>query len=349
MSTARRRKSKKKKSGTNKRFLKILPYILIGFVFIFLVYRIIVLISFKIDCSSISKSTLSHDQGMISDLYIFETEGSISNIEVLIYSKDQKNILKISIPTSIYVSPEYVDDVPIASLESVGEFLEYGKGKEYTIGYLSDLLGIKFNNYVWLVDSSDNSKELFKDLSVWSVLFNFKYSHELRGNVNSNLPILNLITHINFLSSLTGEYMSEDMDILNCCVNEVVIGGDNKQVHFDKGGFDSEISKYLESLTSSEVQRERVNVEVYNASDISGLASTYARKIRHTGCRILRYDNAPSLSESTIIYVPEPEEYHESLELIRDVMGEGVEVRNDRPQFITTGDIVVVLGKDISD
>ena len=348
MPTAKKRKVKRK-SGDEKRLLKISPYILLSFIFFFLVYRAIVLISFKVDCSNVPTSILSKDRGMISDLFVFENDGKVSNIEILVYGNDKKNMLKLTVPTWIYVSEESVDEFPISSLQSVGEFLNYGSGKEYTVEYLSDLFGIKFDSYVWLVDSSESIEDFQEDLSVWSILFDFKYSEELKGHIYSNLPILNLITQVNYISSVMGDYDYKEVDMSNCCLKEVVVSGDNKQQHFDKRAFDSEFSKYVDDLVSREVEMERVNVEVYNASDISGLASRYARKIRHTGCRILRYDNAPNLFENTVIFVPELEGYENSLGLVRDVMGEGVELRYGRPQFITTGDIVVVLGKDLGE
>jgi hypothetical protein len=51
--------------------------------------------------------------------------------------------------------------------------------------------------------------------------------------------------------------------------------------------------------------------------------------------------------EETVIYIPEPDGYEESLALVRDVVGENVKIQYERPTFITTGDIVVVLGTDI--
>jgi hypothetical protein len=143
------------------------------------------------------------------------------------------------------------------------------------------------------------------------------------------------------------EYNTEILDISVCCTEEVILSSNNTYPRFDRGSFDTELSNYIPQLVSREVEQERVNIEVYNASDISGLASTVARKISHTGCRILRYDNAPVLYDKSIIYVPEPGNYTNSLILVRDVLGMGIEVRNERPTFITTADIVVVLGKDM--
>jgi hypothetical protein len=339
-------KNRKKKQGVS--FTKLLPYIIAVLVVVFLLYRIVVLIGFKVDCSDIPTGTLSENSAIVNTLFVFEQEEKIVNMEVVTYSKDQKKVLRMEIPTSVYVTEEGIDSFPISSTKSVGEFLDHGSGKRYTTEYIGDLLGLKFDNYVWLVNSSTKTDEFLSKLSIWSILFDFGYNKELKDNLYSNLPILNLIKEVNFLNQVLANYQYESMDILECCIEQVVVSGDRKEARFNKREFDQEFSKYISQLVSREVERERVNVEVYNASNITGLASEYARKVRHTGSRILRFDNSPNIYEKTIIFVPEPQGYSNSLALIRDLVGYGVEVRYERPSFITTGDIVLILGTDIS-
>jgi hypothetical protein len=346
--TARKRREKKNSKKKDIKWIRIWPFILGSIIFLFLIYRIFVLISFKVNCSNIPTDMLSKNNSLITDVFIFENEEKITSLEIIIYSQDQKKLLKINIPTSIYVTEDGVDSYPISSMNAVGEFLEHGLGKEYTVNYLSSLLGLKFDNYVWLTNNSSDTTDFLSKLSIWSILFDFKYNYELKDNLYSNLPILNLIEEVNFINQISSNYQFESVDILDCCIDQFVISGSRKEVRFNTKKFDSEITKYIKELVSKEVERERVNVEVYNASDVSGLASEYARKIRHTGCRILRYDNSPNLYESTVIYVPELEGYENSLSLVRDVVGENIEIIEGRPKFITTGDIVVVLGKDLS-
>ena len=329
-------------------FVRLLPYI-IGFLFLlFLLYRVTVLISFKVDCSAIPKETLSTNSAIVNTLFVFEQEGRIVNMEVVTYSKDQKRILRIELPTSVYVTEEDIDSFPLSSVKSVGEFFSHDLGRRYTVEYMGDLLGLKFDNYVWLVDGSTKTDEFLSNLSIWSILLDFGYNKELKGNLYSNLPILNLIRETNFLNQVLTNYEYESMDILECCIEQVVVSGDRKEARFQKREFDQEFSKFISQLVSKEVERERVNVEIYNASNITGLASEYARKVRHTGSRILRFDNSPNIYERTVIFVPEPEGYSNSLALIRDLVGYDVEVRYERPSFITTGDIVLILGTDIS-
>ncbi|KUK77883.1 MAG: coiled-coil [candidate division WS6 bacterium 34_10] len=346
--TARRRKRNKNSKKVNIPVKKYLPYILIFLVVAFLIYRVVLLLSFKVDSTQIPKENLSTDSSMVNSLFVFEQDEKIVYMESITYSSSQNNILRIPIPTDIYVTEDEVDSYPISSMRAVGEFLDYNFGRNYTVEYMSNLLGLKYDNYVWIVDSGNNTDEFLSELSVWSILFNLQFSHNLRNNVYSNLPILNLIKEVNFINQSLSSFESEQMNIVECCVEEVTLSSDRVRRQFNTANFDKELSKYISGLVSREVERERVNVEVYNGSNITGLASEYARIVRHTGARILRYDNAPHLYEETVIYVPEPENYQNSLILIRDVVGNNVKVKNERPQFVTTGDIVLVLGEDIS-
>ncbi|MDD3474468.1 MAG: LytR C-terminal domain-containing protein [Candidatus Dojkabacteria bacterium] len=346
----KRKKVKKSQDKKKKDFKwKIFLYIAGALLFLFLLYRIIVLISFKVDCSNIPTNILSNDSSLVNTFFVFEEEGKVVNMELVTYSQDQKNLLRINIPTNVYVTEDSVDDFPISSMKSVGEFLEHGSGREYTVEYMSSLLGMKMDNYVWIVNSSSTLDEFRSKLSIMSILFDFRYSRELRDNVYSNLPILNLIKEINFINQAITNYQYEEMDISDCCVENITISTNHQESLFKVSSFDDELSKYIDELVSKDVEKERVNVEVYNGSNISGLASEYARKIRHTGCRILRYDNAPNTYDKTVIYIPDLDDYKNSLSLVKDVVGGDVEIKYERPTFITTGDIIVLLGTDIAE
>jgi hypothetical protein len=345
--TAHKRRKKRKSKKFNIPIGKLIPYT-IGFLLVaFLIYRVVVLLSFQVNYPEVTDIELSNNPAIVNTLFVFEQDGKINSMEVVIYSKDQQKALRIKIPTEIYVSEEGVDNYPISSMNSVGEFLQYNSGKEYTVQYMSDLLALKFDNYIWLTNSNSDTDSFLSNLSIWSILFNFKYNQELKGNLYSNLPILNLIREVNFINQTFSNFQYESIDILDCCVESVIVSNERKYLEFNIVEFDNQFGIYVEELVSTEVEKERVNVEVYNASNVSGLASEYARKIRHTGCRILRFDNAPQIYEKTTIYIPEPEQYKNSLSLVRDIVGEDVEIRYERPIFITTGDIVLVLGTDL--
>jgi len=59
-------------------------------------------------------------------------------------------------------------------------------------------------------------------------------------------------------------------------------------------------------------------------------------------------ENAPNNVDNTIFYVPNKEEYNDSLSTIMEIFPGQYEIIEGRPSFMTTGDIVIILGKDIS-
>jgi len=80
---------------------------------------------------------------------------------------------------------------------------------------------------------------------------------------------------------------------------------------------------------------------------MSGYASQYARKIKNSGCEVVRYDNSSALEEKTKFYVSKPENFKNSLNVILELFPGTYEIIEGRPSFMTTGDIVIILGKDI--
>jgi hypothetical protein len=51
--------------------------------------------------------------------------------------------------------------------------------------------------------------------------------------------------------------------------------------------------------------------------------------------------------DNTVLYIPDEDRFKNSIDVVKEVVDGNVEIINDRPTFMTTGDIVVVLGKDI--
>ncbi len=100
-------------------------------------------------------------------------------------------------------------------------------------------------------------------------------------------------------------------------------------------------------MIDRELEKERVRVEVYNGSGLSGYASQYARKIRNSGCEVVRYDNAPKEQDETQFFVPKQEDFPRSLSVVFEIFPGTYEIVQSRPSFMTTGDIVIILGKDI--
>jgi hypothetical protein len=67
----------------------------------------------------------------------------------------------------------------------------------------------------------------------------------------------------------------------------------------------------------------------------------------NNGCDVVRFGNTPELLERTQIYVSDENEFNDSLKVVAEVLFDRYEILEERPSFMTTGDIVVLLGADI--
>jgi hypothetical protein len=132
------------------------------------------------------------------------------------------------------------------------------------------------------------------------------------------------------------EYSSEELSDL---------GGQIRTINLPE--YDKNLRRNYIDVIDREVERERVRVEVYNGSSASGKAGIYARKILNNGCDVVRFGNTPELLERTQVYVSDEEEFNDSLKVVAEVLFDRYEMLEERPSFMTTGDIVVLLGADI--
>lgn len=116
---------------------------------------------------------------------------------------------------------------------------------------------------------------------------------------------------------------------------------------------DSFIQNHIDSLADIDILKERIPVEVYNGSGIPLLALRYARKMANSGIPVLRYDNAPDLFEKTTLFIPDPKQRgsHTLKQIKRNLnlKNEEIDIKYKRPSWITTADIIVVLGKNVNE
>ncbi len=95
----------------------------------------------------------------------------------------------------------------------------------------------------------------------------------------------------------------------------------------------------------NQMDREQARIEILNGTNVNGLGSRYERWITHVGGEVIRVKNAPGKQQETIIYVTDSEKYEYTLEQI-SALWDSVKVVEGRPDYITTGDIIIVLGMD---
>lgn len=279
------------------------------------------------------------------------------------------------------VEEDFGSPISISTFKYAGDFLQEGRGYEYALWQFEQLLGGNIDNYIWFTAPStqifldklgqtntssvyaqyytngfDVSEEAFflntfaSKLSWMNLLISsakFKdfdvviySSYGTIANTAIQLrqvqqSILNFRPYLIDLSS--SQYLSQE-------VNVAGVGVSN---YLDISNYDKTWREFVNTIIDRDLEKERVRVEVYNGSELSGYASQYARRIRNTGCEVVRYDNAPSVQDRTQIFVSNPEDFPNSLETILELFPGSQEIVEGRPSFMTTGDIVIILGKDI--
>jgi len=329
-------------------------------------------------------STSSDD--LDKTLWIFEEgEGDDKKITeaFLVASNREKNfLLNIYIPGWIRFSlaeEEFGNALTVSNFRYAGEFLNEGRGIEYAIWQFEQMLGTKIDSYIWIGKREQSLySEVFGYYKDPKGTYGYDFSKEdfaqntlLLDNFVSEYSFLGIILHPQKVSGIGDGIISNRSfaDILGKIISTrkelrrsekyIIDLGNTKYIdeklsnagglsyYLNSSKYDGVLREYFLNILDRELEKERVRVEVYNGSGISGAASQMARRIENSGCDIVRYENAPDLLEHTVLYIPDEERFKNSVAIVKEVVGTNVEVLNSRPQFMTTGDIVVVLGRDI--
>ncbi len=279
------------------------------------------------------------------------------------------------------VDKEFGSSLPISTFRYAGDFLQEGRGYEYAIWQFEQLLGTNIDEYIWI--SSSANKIFSEKLGEPSgdSLYAQYYSNGF--NVNQEAFLLNsFISKLGWFNLLTSSHKFKDsqavilssfstlgnvvlklkniqksiistrpflLDLSNSeyLSQQEAFGGVGISSYIETDKYDTVWRKFIDSMIDRELEKERVRVEVYNGSGLSGYASQYARKIRNSGCEVVRYDNAPKEQNKTQFFVPKQEDFPRSLSVVFEIFPGTYEIVESRPSFMTTGDIVIILGKDI--
>lgn len=99
-------------------------------------------------------------------------------------------------------------------------------------------------------------------------------------------------------------------------------------------------------LSRTRVVREQARVEIFNASNKTGIATTAKRQLMNQGANIIRAGNSPEKSSQNTLYVSDVERFSANIALVREIMRGDVEILQEPYPFNHTGDLVLVLGGD---
>ena len=391
----RSRRTKKTKKVSIRINIKklIFPFIVVGI----LVYVIFALLSLKeINTSNPISENNSHlyllsqkKDSLNKTLLVFESrvdnQDRIENVYVFVQNEEKKEGVLIYVPSWLYyagLENDFGNAVPVSSFRYAGEFLQQGRGVEYTVWQLEQLLGINFDNYIWFPPEvmsvvRENLGEVSNSMMYSSYYKNSREVTEESLYLNgflSNLSWFKLITNVSKFNDSSAVIYSDMGSLIRVLLNLKDIQqniASNRPYLLNSGSptniesiqavnsagimnylnipnYDEQWRELSSKLLDKALEQERVRVEVYNGSGTVGAAGELARKIENAGCDVVRYDNAPEAIDNTIFYIPNPEDYKNSLEVISELIPGQYEMITGRPSFMTTGDIVIILGKDIS-
>jgi hypothetical protein len=287
------------------------------------------------------------------------------NVYVVNTSKDLKE--EILIPSWVYImeySGNYDTKISVKDLSYVGENINQEKFHEYIVWQVQNIIASNIDGYVILDDyatkhltdikelqnsGSDNNISLSKlvDSSVFPlVLFNSSEIKNLSGHIYSNYSSLELVSKFSDISKAKSEGdiidLSEEWALLDDS-----LGNGKKVKVFNYDSIDRKFAQTIEVFRPLDISKEQVKVEVYNGSGVSKAALRYARSIENLGAKVVRTNNAPEDVEKTVFYVPKKSEFQKSIALVDKIFVQEPEIIEGRPNFMTTGDIVIILGSDI--
>ena len=318
-------------------------------------------------------------------LWVFEKslgeERKIDKVFVQIFNKEKEKSLLIYIPSWIYskgLEESFGNAISVSTFKYAGDFIQDGRGVEYSIWQLNQMLGLKSDNYIWFTTeflseyknvygelsiNTDSLKENYEEdvtddflylnnfVNTYSTIDSFFRARKLSsldGKVYSNLQYPGVLARIANAKKILNARSVVGIDVaLPEYSNEELSNSGGMVNYFNSTVFDSVLRGNMSQLIDRELEKERVRVEVYNGSGVSGAARQFGRKIENSGCDVVRYENAPKITESTLVYIVDEEGYENSLKIVDEVLSGTYELIEGRPNFMTTGDIVVVLGEDI--
>ena len=374
----RKRKERKKKEKKRVPLGKYLLWILLFAFVVYFAYFLLSVFTLKtVDVSASNDSSLNLFSKVSSDLektliIVEEKDGDRSKI-VSVYAylenKSKKNELLIYLPGDVYyagLEEKFGNEIPVSSFRYAGDFLERGKGVEYAIWQINQLLGFKSERYIYFSsDATDIVKgfvgnkegvfvgasgveEIASALSFQKMFFSVRELNGLDEKIYSNVPFYTTRLTLESLKSGKKGYRREVIDFSDekyLKEGKLLTGEEIKVLNTSE--YDKELNKLLTNVLDRNLENERVRVEVYNGSGLTGVAYSFGRKITNSGCDVVRYENAPNMYTKTTLFIPDMESFKNAYEIVSNVIPVEFNVVEGRPDFMTTGDIVVILGENI--
>jgi len=297
-------------------------------------------------------------------LIVFEdpvaSEKKILFLLVVIYNSDTSEALIYYLPGNLYIRDSFSDKhISVANLAYAGESYLYSEQHAFVVKQMEEQLAIDFDSYIWFgsevsknfVTDNENwgyrkedALKIFNKLSFFNLIPKYYKVYLFEEFLHSNMSFLEMYSYFQTIKGVTTTKNLHYIDLGTKPMYEKILLGSGKQAQcLNTREFDKSLRGNIDILRTRELRREHVKVEVYNGTETPGYASVIARVIYNAGCKVLRHENSSIPYEKTHIYVSDIDKFSNGLEIVKKILDDYVIVQG-RPDFLTTGDIVVVLG-----
>lgn len=95
------------------------------------------------------------------------------------------------------------------------------------------------------------------------------------------------------------------------------------------------------------VIKEQGKLEIFNATDQSGVAYNLKRKFENTGITVIKTGNYPDNLDENLLYIPKnnPDNLENTIRIIRSILRDDVRIVYGDYKFNYSGDMILVIGK----
>jgi hypothetical protein len=276
------------------------------------------------------------------DILCFEIQDENGIIKMNNIHLRRFNLWDVKIPAGVYIGDEEGEYFSIEKLYAVGGRLKNrDNGMLYVKDNIDRVFGVELDGYIALSIEGYSGSPcdfLFEKLNNKNLIFNTSDVEKVLNSTFSNFKVWELFA---LAKSSHMDIPKKSIDSNRCEI--IDYKGETIRV------FTQECIDYtiLQFPRPTALKLEQARVDVYNATGVHKLASKMARRFRNSGIEVVRVEDAPKFEDNSVIYVTNSSSFANTLSVITDQIGiKDIKVKYENTPFVSTGDIVVVLGKD---
>jgi hypothetical protein len=283
-------------------------------------------------------------------------------ILAVIYNTDTSEALMYYFPRTLYIEDHFGGQYfSVNNLTYAGYSYMYKDKHAYVVRQIQEQMAMKFDSYVWI--GHDVAKHFFSDderwgynkedvftifsrLSFFNLIPRYRNVNMLHESLHSNMNFLDMYSYFQSIRGVIYSKSCKFIDLGEKSMSKsIVLGSGQTGRALDLQALDKSLDDNYSILRGKDLSREHAKVEVYNGTDIPMYARIMGRKIQNSGCNVIRNENSSTRYTQNYIYIPQKEQYTNALKVVQSIVEDAVIVEG-RPDFLTTGDIIVVLGDE---